>query len=270
MSTWNKLGHLALICVLLAWAAGTAGATDVWDQASPPDDSSTDTRNVLLPGDSQRHDVQAKMGGSIADQDWYRLIVAAGHSYEVRVGGRQSTCFDFVGSKFQILESDGITELTTGIDLVGSSAIASYRATFVAATDQNLFVHLVGETTCTVTSEYTIQFFDTTLVSPRWAVFPDFLTAWGFQNVSNQSVTGTLTLVDSTGVVAGTKSFTIPAGQVAFADTTTNAADFPGTANKAGRAVFSHTGPSGAVVADAFIVGPKPFIQEIKFDQVPN
>jgi len=59
-SSVRNLMHLALILLL---AAGNLSATDVWDQASPTDDTPGNTRNVLIPGDpAQRHDVEAKAG----------------------------------------------------------------------------------------------------------------------------------------------------------------------------------------------------------------
>ncbi len=188
--------------ILLVLSSGAASATDIWDQPSTKDDTSANTRNVLFPGDIQRHDVQAK-AGPIADQDWYRLVAVEGHSYEVRVGARQDTCFDFVGNKFEILESDATTQRTTGVDIVGSGQISSYRAVFIAPTSDTIFVHLTGETTCTATSEYTIQLFETTLFGPLYFIASDFDTFITLQNTTAQTVSVTLTLVD----VGNTVSF---------------------------------------------------------------
>ncbi len=251
--------------LLLLASVGTARATDIWDQPTTKDDTAADTRNVLLPGDIQRHDVQAKAGPT-ADQDWYRLVAVQGHSYEVRVGARQDSCFDFVGNKFEILESDAMTQRTTGVDILGAGQISSYRAVFIAPISDTIFVHLTGETTCTATSEYTIQLFDTTLLSPRWSTFGGFFTSYGFLNTTSLPISGTLILVDGTGIQVGTQDFTIPAGAIAFTDTLQMGL----AANNAGRAIFRHNGPAGGITADAFIqnfsISP-PVIQPVKFER---
>ncbi len=181
--------------ILLILSSGAASATDIWDQASTNDDTSANTRNVLLPGDIQRHDVQAKAGPT-ADQDWYRLVAVEGHSYEVRVGARQDFCFDFVGNKFEILESNAMTQRTTGVDILGAGQISSYRAVFTAPTSDTIFVHLTGETTCTATSEYTIQLFETTLFGPLYFNGADFDSFITLQNTTAQTINATLTLTD--------------------------------------------------------------------------
>lgn len=276
-SGWAQV--LGLVASVLLTAT-TALATDVWDQASTPDDSAANTRNVLIPGDPpQRHDVQTKAGPT-ADQDWYRLVVVQGHSYEVRVGARQSACFDFGAApggnaNFQVMQSNGTTLITTGTDFPGTGAISSFRATFVAPTSENAFVGLVGlpaagPPSCGADSEYTIEAFDTTLVSPFFSTFSGFETFYRILNTSSVAISGTLTLFDASGNVLVTTNVDIPAGgssPTIFTGPTAqgglNVAD-----DKAGPARFTHNGPPGGILIDGFLgnfsVNP-PVVLPIKF-----
>ena len=266
----SKWGLLRLVFVLLL-AAGNLSATDVWDQASPNDDTPANTRNVLIPGDApQRHDVQAKAGPT-ADQDWYRLVVATGHSYEVRVGGRQEDCFDFVGASFRVLDAD-MMEIITGFDYPGADVIrSSTRATFVAPTVEVVFVQLVGDPSCGAISEYSIQLFDTTLLSPFFSTFSGFETFYRLVNTTNAIISGTLTLFDGNGNVLVSTNVTIPAGgssPTIFTGPTAqgglNIAD-----NQAGPARFSHNGPPGGILIDGFLgnFAGTPIVLPIKFER---
>lgn len=240
-----------LVGFLLLLPTGYSYAVDPWDTPATTDDTAANTKNVLIPGDPpQRHDAEAKAGPT-ADQDWYRLTVVAGHSYEVRVGARQDSCMDFVGANFQVFQSDATTLITTGVDYPGTGAISSYRAIFIAPSNNNVFVQLMGGTTCTATSSYTIQVFDTTLLSPRWSTFGGFYTSWGFENTTSAPILGTLTVVTSSGTVVANTTFTIQPGRVVFRDTRPTDLNF--APNQAGNVIFSHNGPVGGIVADGFM-----------------
>ena len=115
-----------------------------------------------------------------------------------------------------------------------------------------MFIHLAGDVSCTATSEYTIQVFDTTLLSPRWSTFGGFFTSWGFQNNTDRTITGTLTLIDSGGTTVATASVTIPPGLVVFRDT--RPTDLSVAANQAGNVIFSHDGLEGELSADGFLL----------------
>lgn len=245
-SSVRNLMHLALILLL---AAGNLSATDVWDQASPTDDTPGNTRNVLIPGDpAQRHDVEAKAGPT-ADQDWYRLVVVAGHSYEVRVGGRQEDCFDLSGPNFRVLQSDGTTEITTGFDYPGTGIISTWRATFTAPTNENVFVQLIGNSACGAASEYTIQFFDTTILNPGWSTGGGFNTFYSLQNTTNFSISMTMTLFNLAGTQVGTMNFMVSPGQLVA----TNTQALGVAVGQAGTTRITHTGPPEGILCDAAI-----------------
>lgn len=208
------------------------------------------------------------------------MVVVQGHSYEVRAGARQSACFDFGAApggnaNFRILQSNGTTLITTGTDFPGTGAISSFHAVFVAPTSENVFVGLVGlpaagPPSCGADSEYSIQAWDTTLQSPVWSTFGGFETFYRFLNATNQTIHGTLTLLDATGgTVVATQDFTIPAGA-----TTGTVFTGPGGLNlandQAGQARFTHDGPVGAILIDGFLgfFGASTSTIPIKFDRV--
>ncbi|MCI0458826.1 MAG: hypothetical protein L0Z62_17855 [Gemmataceae bacterium] len=267
-SRYSSIQTLFRLALILLLAAVNLPAIDVWDQASPNDDTPANTRNVLIPGDPpQRHDVEAKAGPT-ADQDWYRLVVAAGHSYEVRVGGRQDDCFDFTGANFRVLDAD-LMEITTGFDYPGADAIqTATRATFVAPTIEVVFVQLVGATTCTDTSEYSIQLFDTTLISPFFTTAGVFESFYRMVNTTNASITGELTFFNSAGNVVFTTQVTIPGGG-STPTFNTGPTGFNIADNLAGPVRFTHNGPPGGILIDAFagVFGTTTAVLPLKFER---
>lgn len=251
-SRYSNIRSLLYLALILLLAAGNLPAIDVWDQASPNDDTPANTRNVLIPGDPpQRHDVEAKAGPT-ADQDWYRLVVVEGHSYEVRVGSRQEDCFDFVGANFRVLDADATTERTTGVDYPGTAqSVSSYRATFVAPTNQVTFVQLVGDSSCGATAEYTIQLFDTTILNPGWSTGGGgaFQTFYSLQNTSNFTISMTITLFNNAGTQVGTGNFMLSPGQLLG----TNTLALGVGAGQSGTMRITHTGPPEGILCDAAI-----------------
>lgn len=267
-SCHSKIQYLLRVGSILLLAAGNVLATDIWDQASPNDDTPANTRNALIPGDAaQRHDVQFK-AGPVADQDWYRLVVAAGHSYEVRVGGRQEDCFDFVGPNFRVLDAD-LVELTTGFDYPGADAVqTATRATFVAPTIEVVYVQLEGDTSCTATSEYSIQLFDTTLLSPFFTTAGGFESFYRMLNTTNAIIVGDLTFFNSVGTVLATVEVTIPAGG-SSPTFNTGPSSFNIADGQAGPVRFTHDGPPGGILIDAFagIFGTTTAVLPLKFER---
>lgn len=264
--SWTNSLSAAVLLLLLA---GGAAATDVWDSASPDDDTPGNTRNVLQPGDSQRHDVEAI--AAVADQDWFRLVVTAGHSYEVRVGGRQEDCFDFSGSNFRILQSDTTTQITTGVDTPGTGIISSFRATFVAPSNENVFAQLTGATTCNATAEYTITFLDTTFINPAWSTFGTFDTFYSIHNASSTTVNGTFKIFDTTGAELVSTNVSIGPGLTFSTNTQPAGLNVP--RNKNGAARFTHDGSPGSLFAEAAIANfavPPGVIQPVRFQVVPQ
>jgi hypothetical protein len=96
---------------------------------------------------------------------------------------------------------------------------------------------------------YTFTVSDTTLFSPRWSTFSGFTTFYGFTNTTSAALSTTLTLTNIAGTVVATSTQSIPAGQVVYINTT----QLGVAANNAGMATLSHSGPPGAILADAIL-----------------
>ena len=253
-SRYSSIRILLGLALILLLAAGNLPAIDVWDQGAPNDDLPANTRNVLIPGDPpQRHDVEAKAGPT-ADQDWYRLVVVGGHSYEVRVTGRQEDCFDFVGANFRVLDADATTERTTGVDYPGTSITrSSTRATFVAPTNEVAFVQLVGDSSCNATSEYTIQLFDTAILNPGWSTGGGFNTFYSLQNTTNFALSMTITLFNGAGTQVASVQFTGPTAVQPGQLVATNTQALGVAVGQFGTARITHTGPPEGILCDAAI-----------------
>jgi len=102
------------------------------------------------------------------------------------------------------------------------------------------------------------------MYSPAWSTNGSFNTFYSFQNTTGTAFNGTLTLLDTGGVVQSTFSVPIPAGQTA----STNTQALGVTRNRTGTAKFTHNGPPGAIVAEAaianFSISPA-YVQPVKF-----
>lgn len=252
MRTRKWLASGLLTGCLFFFSAGAALAVDNWDSSTPDDDTAGNTRNALLPGDPpQRHDAEAV--AATADEDWFRLSLVAGHSYEVRVTGRQDQCFDFFGANFQVLQSDAVTLITTGVDASNTGALrSSYRAIIPPVTTTQFgFVRLVGDAACTATSEYNIQLFDTTLFNPLWSTNGSFETFYRISNTTNDTINATLRMFNNAGVEVANTAIAIPGNSTAptinTGPTGLNIAD-----NNAGQALITHDGPAGGLLVDGF------------------
>lgn len=135
---------------------------DVWDEDAFDRDDSTATRNELLHGSVQVHDVAAEAG--VADQDWYRIAAQPYSSYEVVTDGITG---DLLNLRLEILASDGTTVLASGFarEPGGFSARAA-RLSNQTTSPVVWFVRVDGApacgVACTAADQYTIRLYNTT------------------------------------------------------------------------------------------------------------
>jgi uncharacterized repeat protein (TIGR01451 family) len=153
---------------------------------------------------------------------------------------------------------------TTTID-PGAGA-AAQRVSFTATgTEQFFRARLVNSLGTAIPLSFTWS--DTTMYSPAWSTNGAFNAYYSFQNTTGVSLSGTLTLLDTTGAVLSTFVVPIPAGQSA----STNTASLSVARNRTGTARFTHDGPPGAVIAEAaianFSINPS-YVQPIQFKAV--
>ncbi len=99
---------------------------------------------------------------------------------------------------------------------------------------------------------YSFRIVDTTMFNPRWSTWSGFSTSWGFNNNSDQTISGTFTIYDGSGAVLKTKSVSLPAGKVTFFSSGPSDLNLPN--NVAGSAMFAYVGPPGAIQVDAYML----------------
>jgi uncharacterized repeat protein (TIGR01451 family) len=90
---------------------------------------------------------------------------------------------------------------------------------------------------------------DATQFSPAWSTKGPFDTCFSFSNTTDAPVSGSLILLDATGMVAYTLPISIPAGQTAGVSTVSLGV----ARNRKGTARFTHEGPPGSIRAKAVI-----------------
>lgn len=198
---------------------------------------------------------------------WFLFDVEDGQSYSIQVKNKIAQWGVFPGTMTVFSGTDscsGTSTLTTRDtnNITPRVPNTSRRESFIAVSTRHR-MELVNSSGSAI--EYTFSVAETTLYSPRWSTFAGFFTSYGFQNTTNATINGTLTLVNGAGTTVATFNVAISAGLVAFTDTIQLGVG----ANDAGSATFTHDGPPGAVVADAFIQNfntSPPVIQPVRFE----
>ncbi|PYQ07137.1 MAG: hypothetical protein DMF82_04535, partial [Acidobacteria bacterium] len=156
------------------------------------------------------------------------------------------------------------TNDTAGTDPAGTPGTA--RVSFTAPGGENFFrARLVNGSGSSI--PLTFSWSDTTMYSPAWSSIGSFDTFYSFQNTTGGTRSGTLTLMDTAGVVVSTYNLSIPEGQTA----NTNTMGLGVVRNGTGTARFTHDGPPGALLVEAaianFSISP-PYVQPVKFEAV--
>jgi hypothetical protein len=231
--------------------AAEARSSDVWEIAG--DDSAAETTNLLRPGIVQAgHD----LSGSAAapDQDWMRLVLKTGHSYEVRISG---VYWRNVPSAprpiLEMVEADG-TVLGTGqataddILLDSETSIGRSLRFIMTSGGDTLYVRASGPAgVATDNTNYSVALYDTTLFVPRWNNSGTQTTVLVIQNATHYGVFGSVHFRDAAGTLIASPPFSIPASGVHVMST----ASVPALAGQAGSALIVHTGPHGGLVGKA-------------------
>jgi uncharacterized repeat protein (TIGR01451 family) len=153
---------------------------------------------------------------------------------------------------------------TSGIEPAGGGGIA--RVGFTAAGPESFFrAILVNGSGSAISFSFSLS--DTTMYSAAWSTNGSFDTYYALQNTTATDLHGTLTLLDAAGSVLSTFSLSIPAGQTASTNTSSQFV----ARGKTGTARFTHDGPPGAILAEAaianFTISPA-YVQPVKLQAV--
>jgi hypothetical protein len=243
--------------MLLAAIAALGEATDCLN----PDLGQADNRIVIS------HFAGSNNG--VNPTYWYAFYGQAGHSYSaefVATTDNENTTASISFTNLYVWGPNDIGGLQQN-GCFGSSSVAYYatqafsptllkgkygkgqRISFLAAASG---LNIVSITNVEGAGTYSYRFTDTTLFNARWSTWSGFDTSWGFTNMSDMPITGTLYIYNATNQLLAAPQFTVPANQQVFlASNPTTGLNLP--RNNAGYALFAHNGPPGAIVADAFV-----------------
>jgi hypothetical protein len=253
-------GRLSSLVVSLA-LAGSVGAADRYELSylGINDDTNT-TANMLRHGTIQAdHDLEGS--GASLDNDWMRVRVKAGHSYEARVSSDvvywDAGCGSPPCPRFDRVDSSGAV-LTAGVatsdDIVDGIVSYGLSARWISTVDGPEFLRARGDglQALPAGSSYRVEFLDTTYFVPRWNNTASQTTVFIIQNTTNATVVGFIFLYNAAGTILHSQSFSIvPSGVVVFSTSGVAA-----LAGQSGSARVAHSGTYGALAGKAVALEP--------------
>lgn len=113
-------------------------------------------------------------------------------------------------------------------------------------------ITIVAITNTQAAGAYSYRITDTTLFNPRWSTYSGYDTQWGFTNMSDMAITGTLSIYDANNRLIKSTQVTVPAAGQIFRLSNTSDLNLP--RENAGSAVFAYNGPPRAILADAYML----------------
>ena len=260
----RKSAWLSLALGLALFGGGRATA-DYWDVGVFTDNSFGNTRNELVHGTSQQHDLEANGGGLeglVADQDWYIVISDTTSSYEAVIDGTGGD-INFVG--FDRIAEDGTTVLQSSDPANPGGAGAGFSralrwqntATTGIADKQYLRVQSGNCTTdCLPKDQYHIRFYETTVSVPRFNNFGTQVTVLIIQNATGWfglPINGTIYFWDSLGALVASHTFSDLGRRAALV---LNTATVPGAAGVGGTITVTHDGGYGNLTMKSVALEP--------------
>ena len=241
---------IAGLALLLAASGARAAWADVWDEQTVNDNSAA-TRNELVHGSDQLHDLGA-IPGPAADEDWYRLSIKPFSSYEVVVDGVSGD----IGPPVQVdrVFADGTIFGSAGpIGLGFSRSMRFHNPNPFVVEDKWIRVRSGGcTTTCTPNDVYRLRFYETTGAVPRFNNAGTQLTVLILQNPTDGTIAGTAYFWD----IAGTQLALHPFTLVARSTLVLNTATVPGLAGQSGTITVGHDGRYGDLSGKAVALEP--------------
>ena len=238
-----------------------AAAIDVWDAPGGHVDDNSGTDNELANGSLQVHDLQA--AGGTADQDWYLMGQQPFSSYEVLVDGLTEEVASIPATtlndalQVDLVDSAG-TVINSCYSMSSIGAARSLRFRNTTATEiTNQYVRIRtgsgGCTTgCSVNAQYRVQFYETTMMVPRFNNSATQVTVLILQNGSSTAFDATARFFNSAGTLLASQNITLAARGGSVINTTTIA----GLAGQSGIITIDHDGRYGALTGKAVALEP--------------
>ena len=200
---------------------------------------------------------------------WYAFYGQAMHSYSVEFvptidNENTNTSISFVNpavwgpndiSSLQANGCYGPSTLSSTTTKTYSPAIA--RSKYGAGQRFSFVEPVSGLNMASITNNqaagaYSYRVTDTSMFNPRWSTWSGYDTSWGFTNMSDMTITGTLYVLNTNNQVLSAASITLaPNGQVFRGSGTT---DLNLARNNSGSVIFAHNGPPSSILADSYMV----------------
>jgi hypothetical protein len=239
----------ALALALLVTAPAFA---DVWDLQTINDDSGTVTRNELVHGTTQTHDLAVRPG-PLADQDWYRMWQKPYASYEVLVDGLSGDVAQLPPGILHRL--DGTTVLQESGSIVGNSFTRALWWINTTTSSVSQLIRVANPacgTSCGADDTYTIRARETTVNVARWNASGTQATVLVTQNTSEHPVAARFHYWNG----AGTLLQTVEASLPPKTQTVVNLATIPGLSGQSGHITIAFAGAYGALNVKAVALEP--------------
>lgn len=217
---------------------------DVWDAGAVNDNVAANTRNHLIHGAEQVHDLAAQ--GGVADQDWYMLTDDPYSSYIVTVDGLTAD-LNMLGGVSRRSVADPNTSLGDGFLIQGGRSVAmawengvTPLASFLRIADGN-----GCGATCGANSQYRVRLYDTTFTVPRFNNANSQVTVLLAQNTGGGTPNWTAIYRNGAGNILKV----VPSQFTPYQLAVVNLATIPELQNQAGAiTVTSTTGLGGMAV----------------------
>src|SRR5579859_440462 len=212
-----------------------------------------------------------------ADQSMFTRVVA-GHSYSLEVASQFST---FLNNSFTATFNTGGCNFVNGVGFVDTTNASPStlnenqdiaRAIYIAPANMYIYttVHMISGTA----TDYTLTVTDTTLYNPRWSTNQGYITVYGFQNTTTQTVHGTLT-ANATFGGSDTVTYSLNGGAGIAPGDQLLVALGPGQtinvpADEAGSATLAHDGPPGTLMVDAYFANSVSLVPAVLHPEILN
>ena len=198
---------------------------------------------------------------------YYGIHAQAAHSYSVEFEPPADNYANVVRVQFSILSVFGpgdVLQACRGQSSVSVTQNSGYAPVIlkngngagrrISFTAHTAGLHLIAVTNIAGQGPYSFRAVDTTLVNMRWSTRGGYSTQWGFLNVSDMPVTGILTIYDWNNNPIASSQFTISPTAEITKNSSPSDLNVPDKSN--GFGLFSHNGPPGAIIADAYMISP--------------
>ena len=198
---------------------------------------------------------------------WYGIYVAqtqVGHSYSVEFVPQADNYLNSIHVQFDTLAVYGPSDslqACRGNSSVSTTQNSGYSPVLrngngtgrrVSFTALSAGLYLISGTNLAASGAYSFRAVDTTLFNPRWSTWSGYDDQWGFMNLSDMPITGTLTVYGPNNGAIVAVQVTVPAGGEVFRSS--NSSDLNLPRNSSGYAIFSHNGPPNSILADAYML----------------